>query len=147
MELKSIIKTCVTVALLSTSISVFALNEQIKCPSVEFIKSQFTDALNQVTKIESNRFDVAYDDLKFDTDSQRHWSIDVFVNTTTEADFTEAYKAAKNTIASIARPQKAYLDAHENFCGYMDKNGNATGVELYLYETNELAMKKMQAKK
>jgi hypothetical protein len=147
MELRSIIKTCAIAALLSCSLSVYALSEKVKCPSVDFIKANLPGALNQVTQLKQNRFDVRYDDLLFDEESQRHWYSDVIVYTTKESDFNEAYQLAKDSIASIVRPEKVYLEEHEAYCGYRDKNGADSHVELYLYETSELAKMKMRLRK
>jgi hypothetical protein len=130
MELKAVIKSCGLVALLSCSLSVFASNEKIKCPSVNFVKSNYSDILLTVKQEyqEPTKFFVQSNQMLAveDVESNREWTVDVFVNTVQAYDFTEAYKNAKSTLANIVKADSVYAENYPDAaaCAYSDNNGN-----------------------
>jgi hypothetical protein len=122
--LKSFIHTCAIATLLTCSISVFANNEQIKCPSIEFIKSTYTDSLDIVSRTDHKEFYVQSTRDSPDDNSKYSWELEVHVYTSQEDDFNEAYKSAVYSLDHIAKAENVFADEGYGrlYCAYLDQD-------------------------
>lgn len=137
MRFNYFLKFFVVCMLLAEPLSVLAMNEQIKCPSADFLKAKFTNALNQVTRVDINKFTVKYWDNVFDAESNRYWSIEIFADTAHDYDFNEAYKNAQATLTTVAHPQWSYINTDQSYCNYVDENENPLMVLAFFAKENK----------
>lgn len=123
--IRVILLSCLTITL---SFPCYASRNEIKCPSADFLRAQFTDKINDVSRIEPNKFVVEYWDTVTDDEGQR-WSISIFADTAEDYDFNEAYHEALQSLKNDAHhPDKPYTTPQEAYCRYVNRMDNDSKV-------------------
>jgi hypothetical protein len=126
MLIKSTLKIVCIALLVNISGTAFAANE-IKCPSPEYVKSNFAGTMNTIKRREPKTFAAESDQIIYDYDNKLYWiTRTAYVTTAEDYDFNEAHKLAEISINNIAIAKTKYAEGYPGLiaCTYLDKNEN-----------------------
>lgn len=124
--------TCLT-AILGCPVSLFAANE-IKCPPIEYVKSNFAGTMNTIKRRAPNTFAAESDQIIYDYENKLYWVTRTdYLKTHEDYDFNEAHKLAEISINNIAIAKTEYAEGYPGLiaCTYLD---NYKNVAAYLVD-------------